>query len=390
MKTTLKHYTVAEICEGFVYNELEAKGLFGLSGRLTIQPEYQRHYLYDDGHRDKAVIDSLLKGYPLGLIYFNVKNDGSLEVLDGQQRITSFGRFVTGRFAIVWEGREQSFGSLPANLRDRIMNTRLDVYECQGTEDEIKAWFQTINIAGVPLNTQELDNAIYSGPFVTAAKAVFSNSNNVTLTQKWSSYVAGDPKRQEILRVALSWVATARGTDIEGYMATHRNDTGIAELRTYFETVIDWVASVFTRSPDKQMRGLDWGGLYERFHSRPYDSAAVNDRVDELRGDPAVQNSKGIYEYILGGETDPSLLSIRLFETSTKKAAYKRQTDRAKSLGISNCSVCASVDNANRTRIYKIGEMEADHVTAWSRGGSTTLDNCEMLCKNHNRAKGNR
>ena len=201
MKATLRQYTIEQILEGFVYNELEGKGLFGLAGKLVIQPEYQRHYIYGDGKRDVAVINSLLKSYPLGLIYFNVNGD-SLEVLDGQQRITSVGRFVTGKFAIQVDGNEQTFGSLPKDAKDLIMSSVLLVYECEGTESEIKEWFRTINIAGVPLTTQELLNAIYSGPFVTAAKAEFSNSNNANM-QKWSSYVKGDPKRQEILEVAL-------------------------------------------------------------------------------------------------------------------------------------------------------------------------------------------
>ena len=209
MKTDLKHYTVDKVLDGFVYNELEAKGLFGLAGRLTIQPEYQRNYIYNDGKLDVAVIDSLLKGYPLGLIYFNVNGD-RLEVLDGQQRITSVGRFVTGKFAIRVAGKEQTFSSLPVEDQQLIKNSELLVYECQGTETEIKQWFEKINIVGLALNRQELLNAIYSGPFITKAKAEFSNSNNANM-QKWSSYIKGDPKRQDILEVALDWVASSRG-----------------------------------------------------------------------------------------------------------------------------------------------------------------------------------
>ncbi len=209
MKTDLKRYTVAETVDGFVYNELEGKGLFGLAGKLVIQPEYQRNYIYNDGKKDVAVIDSLLKGYPLGLIYYNVAGD-SLEVLDGQQRITSIGRFVTGKFAIKQDGKEQTFSSLPAEASRRSLTAQLLVYQCQGSEKEIKEWFDTINIAGVPLNTQERLNSIYSGPFITKAKAEFSNSQNANM-QKWSSYIKGDPKRQEILKEALEWVSSCRG-----------------------------------------------------------------------------------------------------------------------------------------------------------------------------------
>ena len=174
MKTFFNQISVAEVCKGFVYNELEGKGLFGLSGKLVIQPEYQRNYIYADGKKDVAVIESLIKGYPLGLIYFNKTGDDKFEVLDGQQRITSIGRFVTNRFAVKdFNGMEQIFNGLDKEIREKILNTKLLVYECKGTEAEIKEWFKTINIAGIPLNRQELMNAIYSGPFVTAARPIF-------------------------------------------------------------------------------------------------------------------------------------------------------------------------------------------------------------------------
>lgn len=387
MKTVMKHYSVEEIVEGFVYNELEGKGLFGLAGRLVIQPEYQRNYIYNDGKRDVAVIDSLLKEYPLGLIYFNVEGQ-SLEVLDGQQRITSIGRFVKGKFAIKLNGTEQTFSSLPVELQRRILATRLDIYECDGTEDEIKAWFRTINIAGIPLNNQELLNAIYSGPFITKAKAEYSNSNNANML-KWQSYVNGDPKRQQILEEALTWVASAQGLTIDAYLAQHRQDTDITQLKTYFTSVIDWVSSVFTRVPDKEMRGLEWGRLYEQHHTTAYSAAKVDQRVDELRGDPAVRNARGIYEYVLGGESQPQLLAIRLFEDKDKRVAYEQQTQKAKANGESNCPLCTISGDSNKARIYKPSEMDADHVTAWSKGGATNLANLTMLCKTHNRAKGN-
>lgn len=391
MLTELRHYTVAEVAEGFVYNELEAKGLFGLDGDLVIQPEYQRHYIYGDGKRDVAVIDSLLKGYPLGLIYFvdtGATTAPRLEVLDGQQRITSVGRFVTGKFAIVLDGKEQTFSSLPAEDRERIENSDLLVYVCRGTEGEIKEWFQTINIAGVPLNSQELRNAIYSGPFVTAAKREFSNSQN-TLQQKWAHFIKGDPKRQEVLEVALDWVASSKDQSIDRYMADHRQDAGIGELKTYFTTVIDWVTGVFTSPPERWMKGLDWGRLYEEYHHRSY-PAGINDQVQELLADDHVERKAGVYEYLLSGEAKPELLKVRLFDTTVKARAYRQQTEEARAAGISNCPLCAVGTNANRTRIYKQTEMEADHVTAWSKGGDNTISNCQMLCKTHNAAKGNR
>ena len=223
VKTTLRtDITVADICDGFVYNQLEGKGLFGLGGKLTIQPEYQRNYIYADGggKKEQAVIDSLLKGYPLGLIYFNKVAEDKFEVLDGQQRITSIGRFVTNKFAIMDNGNPKNFDSLPADQQAKIRDSKLLIYECEGTETEIKQWFETINIAGVPLNDQELLNAIYSGPFVTLAKAEFSNSQNANI-QKWSAYIKGSANRQEFLERALDWVSKG---DIGGYMSAHRND----------------------------------------------------------------------------------------------------------------------------------------------------------------------
>lgn len=388
METHLKHYTVEEVVAGFVYNELEGKGLYGLNGKLTIQPEYQRNYIYNDGKRDVGVITSILKGYPLGLIYFNVEGSG-LEVLDGQQRITSVGRFVTGKFAIKHDGKEQTFSSLPKEEQSKILKSELLVYECTGTEKEIKDWFKTINIVGLALTEQELLNSIYSGPFVTLAKQEFSNSQNAYL-QKWQSYVRGDPKRQGILAAALEWVADSQKTSVDGYMAIHRQDANITGLKTYFTSVIDWIGSVFTGPPVKEMQGLEWGRLYETYHSTSYNPVTVDADVQALMGDPAVTSRKGIFEYILSGKTETQLLSIRLFDERTKKLAYTRQTDEAKANSTSNCPLCAIGNNANKTRIYKQNEMDADHVTAWSKGGATDLANCEMLCQPHNRAKGNK
>lgn len=232
MKTTLRtDITIKQICEGFQYNEFEGKGLFGLSGTLTIQPEYQRNYIYADGIRDVKVIDSLIKKYPLGLIYFVETSDGKYEVLDGQQRITSFGRYVQGRFAIRYKGMEQYFTGLPVDIQERILTTKLTIYICKGEESEIKEWFETINISGIPLNRQELRNAIFSGPFVTLAKAEYSNSKNANI-QKWCAYIKGVVNRQEILECALYWMASSKNISIEEYMSSHRYDDNICELKS--------------------------------------------------------------------------------------------------------------------------------------------------------------
>jgi len=390
MDTTLKKYTVREIVTGFVYNELEGKGLFGLSGKLTIQPEYQRNYIYADGKKDVAVIDSLLKGYPLGLFYFNDIDDEHFEVLDGQQRITSVGRFTTGKFAIKDEnGREQLFSSLAADKQAKIMDgSELLIYHCKGEESEIKEWFKTINISGIPLNEQEMLNAIYSGPFVTLAKAEFSNSSNANV-QKWSAYVSGSVNRQDFLATALSWVAASSGIGIEKYMAEHRSHNYITELKTYYNTVIDWISSVFC-DVENEMRGLEWGRLYEEYHSRAYDPAMVSATVHRLFGDLYVKNRKGVFEYILGGEIDTKLLDIRIFDDATKRVVYQKQTDDAKNNAISNCPFCAIGHDANKNKIWEQKDMDADHVSAWSKGGATDISNCQILCKSHNRAKGNK
>jgi hypothetical protein len=388
MKTTLNHYTVKELSEGFVYNELEGRGLFGLAGRLTIQPEYQRNYIYADGKRDVAVIESLLKGYPLGLIYFNKVHEDNLEVLDGQQRITSFGRFITGKFAIKDErGMEQYFSGLPADKQEIILNSEILVYECEGTESEIKEWFKTINTVGVPLNDQELLNAVYSGPFVTAGKAEFSNSQNSNI-MKWGAYVSGAAIRQDFWERALEWVSKGK-PNIGGYMSQHRNDKDITEVKNYFTSVIDWVSTVFS-DVESEMRGLEWGRLYEQHHGTAYNPAKVSADVQALYGDSYVKNRKGIWEFVLGGSVDTRLLEVRVFDEATKKSTYAQQTQAAHDADRSNCSHCALGHDANKAKIWKLEEMDADHVAAWSKGGATSAENCELLCKTHNRAKGNR
>ncbi|WP_339857251.1 HNH endonuclease family protein [Pseudohongiella acticola] len=386
MKATLKNdITIKEICEGFVYNELEGKGLFGLSGKLTIQPEYQRNYIYADGKRDVAVIDSILKGYPIGLIYFNQAEEG-FEVLDGQQRITSIGRFVTEKFAVKdRNGHEQYYTGMAESQREQIMNTKLLVYVCEGDEPEIKDWFKTINIAGVPLTEQEILNAVYSGPFVTSAREEFSNSQNANI-QKWSAYIAGDIKRQAYLEKALDWVSDGA---IDSYMSKHRNDKSIAELKTHFDTVIDWVSTTFT-DVEKEMKGLEWNRLYQTYHKKAYTPTIVSALVQKLYADGFVKSRKGIFEYVLGGEVEEKLLEIRVFDDSTKRSVYEVQTADAKKKAVSNCPHCAIGHDVNRAKIWTLADMDADHVAAWSKGGATDVKNCQMLCRIHNRAKGNR
>ncbi len=387
MKTVLNsNMTIKEVCEGFEYNELEGKGLFGLSGKLTIQPEYQRNYIYATEGRESAVIRSVLKGYPLGLIYFNKVSDNKFEVLDGQQRITSIGRFIKGKFAIKDEdGMEQYFSGIAKDKQEKILKSKLLIYECEGTESQIKEWFKTINIAGVPLEPQELLNAIYSGPFVTLAKEEFSNSQNSN-TQKWSAYISGAVNRQAFLERALDWISK---DNIDDYMSRHRYDKNIIELKAYFNNVINWVSSVFI-DIESEMKGLEWGRLYEEHHNKKYDPAKVSAEAQKLYGDPYVTDRRGIFEYILGDSVDTKLLNVRVFDEATKRPVYFKQTKAARAKGKSNCPHCVLARDVNKSKIWQFNEMDADHVAAWSNGGATSIRNCQMLCKTHNRVKGNR
>ena len=388
MKTTLHtDWTVGDVCKGFVFDRNEGKGLFGLDGQLIIQPEYQRNYIYGDGKRDVAVVESLLKGYPLGLIYFVKNADGMYEVLDGQQRITSFARYVNKSwpFAVELDGKPRYFDSLDADQQKLIVDAPLTIYVCEGEPSEIQAWFETINIAGVPLVDQELRNAAYHGPFVTKAREVFSNTGNANMN-RWQTYVSGDPKRQAILETALEWVSDG---NIDDYMAQHRYDADIDDLKNHFDTVVDWVDSVFEYT-GSEMCGREWGRLYREYHKNAYSKDKVAERVNALLDDSQVGDKKGIFEYVLGGEVDSHLLNIRVFDKKTIKAVYRKQTAEAEAQGVSNCPLCAIGHDANAKRIYKESEMDADHVTAWSKGGSTTESNCQMLCKTHNKSKGNR
>ena len=335
----------------------------------------------------QAVIHSLLKGYPLGLIYFNKVAEDKFEVLDGQQRITSIGRFVTNKFAIMDNGNPKNFDSLPADQQAKIRDSKLLIYECEGTETEIKEWFETINIAGVPLNDQELLNAIYSGPFVTLAKAEFSNSQNANI-QKWSAYIKGSANRQEFLERALDWVSKG---DIGGYMSAHRNDNNINELKTYFNSVIDWVSSVFT-DVEKEMQGLEWGRLYEQYHSKSYDPKKFLPRSSRLYGDPYVKNrQRHLRIHSRRPSEIRSCLDVRVFDEATKRVRLREADDKQPKPRANPTARSAPVGHdANKSKIWKFAEMDADHVSAWSKGGESSAKNCQMLCITHNRAKGNR
>lgn len=397
-KRLITDLTIKDVCNGFTFSSEEEKGLFGWGGKLTIQPEFQRNYIYGDGIKDVAVIDSILQGYPIGLMYFSQPDESveKYEVLDGQQRITSLGRFAQGLFHVVGaNGVEMNITSLSSEQAELFWNTKLLVYICSGTEDEISKWFNTINTAGVPINDQELLNAIYSGPFVNAARSVFSNNKTNYEMSKWKNYLNGDVKRQAILETALGWISAHDpecGGNIRMYMSKHRRNGDISEMLNYFRDVIGWVNTVFKGVKDEmKVINRNWGILYETHRNEPYNPDEVWQLVETLYNDPCVNDRKGIFEYILGGEKDKRLLDVRVFSKKQKIEVYAKQTAEAKRNGVSNCPICAQDNNQRvKTRIYDLKEMEADHVTAWTKGGLTTIENCQMLCRTHNRAKGNR
>ncbi len=291
------------------------------------------------GSEKRLLSKSLLNGYPLGLIYFNIPTPGKFEILDGQQRVTSIGRFVTGKFAVLDDDKNpQYFESLSTTQRERILASKLLIYECEGEPEDIRKWFEVINIAGVPLNSQELWNAVYSGPFVSKAKEFFSNSRNAHVN-KWSAYLNGSANRQDFLKCALDWVSKG---NIKEYMSAHRSESSIDELRNHFNSVLDWVSTVF-ESVDKEMKGLEWGRLYETYHKGSYDPEQVEAARARLYEDPFVSNKRGIYEYILGGQKDTRLLEVRLFDKAVISTAYAKQTKKAQEKGVSNCPLCAVV-----------------------------------------------
>ena len=359
-----------------------------MDGKLIVQPEYQRNYLYaeNDGEKEKAVVLSVLKGYPLGLFYFNKpkNNPGFYEVLDGQQRITSLGRFFKNMFSVEWNGKSITFKILPDNLKEKFLKSSILIYECEGDETEIREWFQMINVAGIPLNNQEILNCVYSGPFVTSAKEYFSNPKNGKVTL-WSKYVEGNVRRQDFLAKALNWISDSKP---ESYLAFHKMDKSSDELRVYFDTIINWASNLFPFSY-KELRKINWGKLYKQYHTLNYNLQKVHEVTETLYTDAAVTNKKGIFEFILSGGKDYKLLEIRLFDEPTKRLAYKKQTEEAIQKGESNCPGCVFSNGANRTKIWEYEEMEADHANAWSKGGKTNLANCQMFCKMHNRMKGN-
>lgn len=382
MKIELKRIKVRDLLEG--YEDNEELGVRAYGGRLDVRPPYQREFVYKDKQRD-AVIETVRKEFPLNVMYWAVQHDGMFEIIDGQQRTISICQYVEGDFSVLIGGHQLAFHNLQADQQEQILDYELMVYLCEGTDSEKLDWFRTINIAGEQLTNQELRNAVYHGSWVSSAKKYFSKSG-CPAYQIASDYITGTLNRQDYLETAIAW---SNAGDIDGYMSAHQHDASAEELWDYFKGVIDWVGTTFPKKRS-QMKSIKWGPLHAKYGQTSFDPAALEMRVATLMSDVDVKNKRGIYEYLLGGETDTKLLDVRVFDEKTKLAAYGQQTAAAQAGGTSNCPMCAGGGNNNADRIYELSEMDADHVTAWSKGGASDLGNCEMLCVPHNRSKGNR
>lgn len=383
MDIKLEQIKIRDLVED--YEDNEELGVRAYGGRLDVRPPYQREFVYKDKQRD-AVIETLRKSFPLNVMYWAVQPGDTFEVIDGQQRTISICQYVEGDFSIEIDGHQMAFHNLQDDQQEQILDYEIMVYFCEGTDSEKLDWFKTINIAGEKLTDQELRNAVYHGSWVSAAKRYFSK-NGCPAYGIASDYMNGSPIRQDYLETAISWINDGK---VDEYMRDHQHDSNVNELWLYFKGVIDWVAATFPNKRPQLMRAVKWGPLYNKYKGVSLNTAKLEKRIAMLVGDPDVKNKRGIYEYMLGGETETKLLEVRVFDEKTKLAAYEKQTAVAETDETSNCPMCAMGTNSNATRIYDLGEMDADHVTAWSKGGATDLSNCEMLCVPHNRAKGNR
>ena len=357
MKIELHEIPIKEVSEG--YKNDEEEGVVGFGGKLNIRPKYQREFVYKEKQRN-AVIETIRKNFPLNVMYWVKNDDGNFEVMDGQQRTISFCEYITGKFSLNF----QYFHNLQEDEKEQILNYKLMIYFCEGTDKERLDWFKTINIAGEKLTDQELRNAIYSGTWLTDAKRHFSKTNCPAYNIA-SDYMNGSPIRQDYLETAISWI---NNDEIEKYMADHQHDSNANELWLYFQTVINWVKATFLKYR-REMKGISWGILYNQFKNEKLDSQKLEEEIIKLMQDEEVTKKSGIYSYILTKEE--KYLNLRSFTDNQKREAYERQK------GI--CPKCK--------KHFEIEEMEADHITPWHEGGKTIPENCQMLCKHENRVK---
>lgn len=366
MKIGLQSIKVSELIAGF--EDKAEEGVRGYGGRLNIRPPYQREFIYGDKERNE-VIHTVRKNFPLNTMYWVNVGDDQFELMDGQQRTISICRYVAGDFSIEIDGSPMTFGNLTNDKRQEIFDYDLQVYVCEGTDSEKLDWFKIINIAGKRLSDQELRNAIYTGPWLTDAKRWFSKTGAPAVQEGREKLVSGDRIRQEVLETALDWISDG---NIEDYMSAHQYEKDAQELWQYWQAVFDWVKRVFPNQDSaraKLMKGLPWGKFYNEHKDDQLNAAELEQRVVELIDDDEVDRKRGIYEYLLTG--NEKSLNLRAFDEKTKQKIYAKQK------GI--CPDCKEH--------FTIEEMEADHIVPWSGGGKTTPENCQMLCKLHNRTK---
>lgn len=361
MKIDHKRIRVSELCADYMDNG--EFGVTGFGGKLNIRPAYQREFVYKDKQRD-AVIETMRKNFPLNTMYWAVTDEGGYELMDGQQRTISICQYVSGQFSVTIDNNPFGFANLPEDRRQQIMGYELSVYVCEGTDQQKLDWFRVINIAGEKLTEQELRNAMYTGPWLAAAKTWFSRTG-APAAAIGSKLLHGTPIRQDYLETALDWLSDGKITE---YMRLHQHHQNANELWTYFQAVINWVNLTFPNYR-KEMKGVAWGPLYNRFKDAALDTAKLESEVARLMQDDDVTRRSGIYDFVLSG--NERALSIRAFDEKMKRTAYEKQK------GI--CPVCA--------KHYEIDGMEADHTTPWSKGGKTIAANCRMLCKADNRLK---
>ncbi len=368
MKIEEHEILIRDLVDGYVDNQED--GIYGYHGKLNIRPAYQRELVYAE-EQQKDVIKSIRNGFPLNVMYFMVNEDGTYELLDGQQRTLSICRYYDNQYSLNFDGTPKQFHNLTTEEQKQILNYGIKVYFCVGTVAERKKWFEIINFKGEALTRQELLNAIYSGPWVTDAKRYFSK-NGCAAYQIANDYLQNKSAiRQEIFEVALKWISDKENLDYEEYMAIHQHDTDAEALWFYFKSVIDWVKKVFG-CPDNyrsDMKKVDWGLLFNKHSTQEYDTDAMEQKVSALMSDYEVTKKAGIYQYVF--DEDERHLNLRTFDERTKKTVYEQQGKK--------CFICG------KEKLY--AEMHGDHWKSWSKGGTTVIDNCKMLCTECNLKK---
>lgn len=376
MEIKLHEISIRDIFNGYMNNE-ETGQVTAYGGKLNIRPAYQREFVYDQQKRD-AVMYSILQGFPLNVMYWSENDDGTYEMLDGQQRTISFCEWLDNNYSVYANPVSSDtpyYAHTSTEITKRVLEYRVMIYICRGSDTEKLDWFKIINIAGEKLTDQELRNAIYTGAWLSDAKQYFSK-NQCVAYKIGERYMNGTPIRQDYLETVLSWISSRENKSIEEYMAEHQCDAHATPLKQYYQSVIGWVELLFPNYRKKLMRGLDWGLLYNQYKDQNYNPTQMEAEIVKLLQDDDITRQKGVYEYLLSAKTKERVLSIRQFTENEKVILYERQS------GI--CPMCRAKGDMRK---WDISEMHADHILPWSRGGHTTLDNGQLLCREHNLEK---